>query len=380
MWLHKGRAGNLETAAQMAALVREDAWRDEGLKRYAAQLLINAGLDSHSDPLRILEVIFRHVQAVTYIADPGGEFDAIHSARETLAKGYGDCDDLSVLLATLLAELGFTPSFVLARYKGQRAKSEEQRENGLALTTLPLAEQSGFDHIYVEVPTKRGRIVLDPTSRQHGAGWENPRFIERKVFSIFGNAEDSNPLSNLSQRERGFVGMGLDVAPLATTGAQVGLSFVPVVGPILSALVGPLAGLFNKSAQRAAEQGRDELYKQTVETIHGIEAQAEACQITPQQAAAQARQVLQAFYQQCDAKLGAKIGATCRNFDADAQSYIATMGRNPGCAGGTTAGGRETQGSSGAVGSLSVSGPGGLNVSLPTVLLLLGGAYLLLKN
>lgn len=177
----------------MAVLVRDAAMRDQGLCDFAAGLLIKAGLDSHSSTSEILDCVFRYVQGVKYIADPGGNFDAISSARDTLQKQpqpYGDCDDLSVLLASLLACLGFEPSFVLAKYD---------------------ETASGFDHVYVSVTDKNGaEITLDPTSRRHGIGWESPKFIDRVTFPIFGGAGAMNALSGQVYSTLGAIQCGLD--------------------------------------------------------------------------------------------------------------------------------------------------------------------------
>lgn len=349
----------------MAALVRNDAMRDEGLCREAASILIRAGLDSHSDTDTILDHVFRYVQRVKYIHDPGGNFDAIHSARETLAKGYGDCDDLSVLLATLLACLGFTPSFVMAKYSD---------------------DTNGFDHIYVEVetttgdggratvgrssvPGPRSAVALDPTSRTHGIGWENPRALDRVVFPIFG-------------AHGAFNSLGGAVA-LATTGAQIGLSFVPVVGPILSALVGPFASMFDKSAQRSYEAARDAWKEKVNDAMLQIQAGIDNCQITPEQGAQYAREVVAKFYAECDANLSEKVAKSCRNYGPEPGGFdwkvnhLAT--KNPMCALTTSpmlTGSGAVNGSASTAGSSSDGGLGGLSVSLPA--LLLGGGLLLL--
>lgn len=199
LYLAKGRAGNLQTAAEMARLVREDTMRDEGLTRFAAQLLINAQLDSHSDTDAVLDRVFRYVQTIKYIHDPGGAFDSINSARETIGKGYGDCDDLAVLLATLLGCLGFTPAFVLAKYSDAT---------------------SGFDHVYVEVENKGERITLDPTTRKNGIGWESPKAIERVVFPIFGPDGAFNALASAGHLTGAAIGLGLGIADRVKRAAQ----------------------------------------------------------------------------------------------------------------------------------------------------------------
>lgn len=160
-----GKRGSLQTAHIMAALVRKAAVHDKQLELFAVNnILVPNGLDSHSDPHEIVDAVYRYCQKFTYAHDPAGSFDSVQSAREVIRDGKGDCDDLSVLLATLLALLGFKPRFVLAKYT---------------------QTNEGFDHVYVDLELPRGRLALDPSSRKHGIGWESPRAIERVAYPIF---------------------------------------------------------------------------------------------------------------------------------------------------------------------------------------------------
>src|SRR5215510_4306484 len=268
-WIHEGKQGSLQTAWQMARLVREDTIRDEGLQKWAAGLLLKAGLDSHSDKREVLSVLFNYVQGLTYIHDPAGSFDSVSSARTTLAKGTGDCDDLAVLLATMMALLGFEPRFVLARMN---------------------AKSKGYDHVYVDTVLRRSgeRIALDPCTRHYGIGWETPGSIERLTFPIF-------PIAITS--------LG-DAMQLAATGASVGLSFVPVVGPVLSAIVGPVMSLFSRRQQRAEEQQRDEWKDAVYQGLEQIRQAVDSCQVNPatgrpitaQEGVQAARQLIDQFY------------------------------------------------------------------------------------
>jgi Transglutaminase-like superfamily len=278
-WIHRGKQGSLQTAWQMARLVREDTIRDEGLQRWAAQLLINAGLDSHSDKRAILGLLLRTVHGLAYIHDPAGAFDAVSSARQTLAKGSGDCDDLSVLLATLMSLLGFQPRFVLARYK---------------------EKTKGYDHIYVDTVLPNGeRVVLDPSAQSHGLDWESSKAIERLTFPIF-----AAPIATLG-----------DALQLATTGAAIGLNFVPVVGPILAALVGPLSSLFSRTQQRTEEKTRDEWKDQVYQGLSQIQAAVDSCKITRDQGTQAARELISSFYQACDQFTKSSVAQSCRNFE-----------------------------------------------------------------
>lgn len=186
--LQGGKPGSLQTAAIMANLVREDAVKNKQLELFAAQLLVNNRLDSHSDPTEIADAIFRYVQTFTYVHDPAGAFDSVQSASQVIREGKGDCDDLSVLLATLLALVGFKPRFVLARYK---------------------ETSEGFDHVYVDLELAQGRLVLDPSTRTHGVGWESPKAIERIAYPIFDGKVIG--LGEIAQRvKRIFTGFGCE--------------------------------------------------------------------------------------------------------------------------------------------------------------------------
>lgn len=278
LWLHKGKQGSLQTAAEMARLVREDTVRDEGLQAFAAKILISNGLDSHADRRNVATVLCRYVQAIPYIFDPSGSFDSISSARQTLEKGFGDCDDLAVLLATLLALVGFEPRFVLARYN---------------------SKSKGYDHVYVDVLLPDGRMCLDPCSRTHEPGWESMRFYERLMFPIF-----AFPTTSLG-----------DAMQLAATGASIGASFIPGVGPIVAALIGPAMSMFSRKQQRSEESARDTYKDQVLRSMEDIKAAVNSCKLTPAQGVQAARQLITAFYSACDQFTKKSVTASCHNFE-----------------------------------------------------------------
>lgn len=345
-WLHKGKQGSLQTAAQMARLVREDTVRDTELQRFAAQLLINNGLDSHSPKRDIIAAIFAYVKQIKYIHDPAGSFDHIQSARKTIEKGFGDCDDLSVLLATLLAQVGLTPRFVLARYK---------------------AGSKGYDHVYVDVDLpldQGGRVALDPSSARRGAGWESLQSIERLTYPIF-----AGPITTLG-----------DAMQLLTTGASVGLNFVPVVGPILAAVVGPISSLFSRTQQRSEEQARDQYRDAVYQGLSQIQAAVNSCKITPEQGRAAGRELIDNMYRACDTFTKSSVAKSCRNFES--QDYpggpqegafttrLTNIGKaGSSCRGAATVGGSLTAGTTAS----------GTAVSLPMLALLLVGGYFVIK-
>ncbi len=343
LWIDNGKQGSLQTAFQMARLVREDVVRDEGLQVFAAGLLIKAGIDSHTDKGQIAGLLCSYVQAIPYINDPSGAFDSVSSARTTLAKGFGDCDDLAVLLATLLALVGLQPRFVLARYK---------------------RGTKGYDHVYVDVVLAEGaRMALDPCSRRNGPGWESPNAIERLTFPIF-----AFPTTSLH-----------GALELATMGAQAGANFIPFVGPAVSMLIGPALAMFSRTVQRGEEAARDEYKDEVLHSMDSIKAAVDSCQITPAQGQAAAKQLITAFYSACDKFTKKSVAASCRNYEKEdvpggaqegafntKQARIASAGGRCNVSGATSV----TGGTSGA-GGISIGGS-----SFPILLLVAGGAVL----
>lgn len=335
-WISKGKPGSLQTAAEMASLVRAAAVRDEGLHSFAALILRNNNLDSHSDPDEVIDALFRYVQKIQYVHDPSGAFDSIQDARQTIKRGVGDCDDLSVLLATLLALVGFRPRFVLARYA---------------------EDSSGYDHIYVDVPSKSGRVALDPSTRTQGMGWESPKAIERIAFPIFSG--DLNSLSDNAQANQ-----------------------------TIAQLLAAVGGMFQRgAANRALTDARDANAQSILQQMRDVKAMVERCEITQAEGASVASELVRRYYAWCDASLPSSIASSCRNYereDAPGQPQYGAFRYHtaqintaiPSCNGPVEVGGQTSGGGSGGQPVAGGSGPGGLPAS--AVYLLGGGALLLM--
>ena len=78
---------------------------------------------------------------------------------------YGDCDDMSLLIATLLLSIGHQPYLCIVRYKGVKR---------------------GFQHIYVctyekNHHQKRERLVLDAIVKDRHTGWEVDHILKKEI-------------------------------------------------------------------------------------------------------------------------------------------------------------------------------------------------------
>lgn len=107
---------------------------------------------------------------VRYLRDPEGteyvQTPTRHIANiERDGVSFGDCDDMSLLLATLLRSAGYKTKFVIISSPGNN--------------------RGTFNHIFTEVsdPSIQTWIALDATMKDKPYGWR-PEFNKRKEFSI----------------------------------------------------------------------------------------------------------------------------------------------------------------------------------------------------
>ena len=89
-------------------------------------------------------------QNIRYVRDPQG-VEWVQSPRKTIEFRSGDCDDMATLIAAMLMALGNQAEFAV-----------------VAFGAVPV-----WSHVYAQVPTKQGKITLDPvanrmTEEMHG--------------------------------------------------------------------------------------------------------------------------------------------------------------------------------------------------------------------
>lgn len=130
------------------------------MREFALQILRNAGISSHDygrEALAIGDFVKRNV---TYRRDPEGTehlIDPLLMIQDIQqGRAEGDCDDMSLLIATLLISIGCQPYFRTVRYEGRFGS---------------------FNHVYVVVYDRNGksksqRIVLDAIIKDKPIGFE----------------------------------------------------------------------------------------------------------------------------------------------------------------------------------------------------------------
>src|SRR3990167_6490624 len=92
----------------------------------------------------VLAIYYFVKQRVRYMNDPDG-VELLKAPLKTLETRSGDCDDIATLLATMLMSAGKAVRFAVGSFSSDRGR--------------PV-----WSHVYVEVLTPHGVIVIDPVA------------------------------------------------------------------------------------------------------------------------------------------------------------------------------------------------------------------------
>lgn len=246
-----GIPGNKEVVKQMVRLVR-DSITDKGLSDFAAHILLSSNLTSDSPASDQFRAIYNNVKKnVKYVNDPAGEVESIKSGRQTLADGYGDCDDYAVLISSLLAALGFNPTFVLAKYDSD--------------------PDSPYGHIYTIAYSDDERFVFDPVI-PNGSFNDEVKPLQSFSVGVFDThagidsigAIASNFIRNTKTSVHHIAGVSKQVLPFASY-------FVPQLAAAagLSTLIPEKSAntAFDNNFQQAAKSYNKQINR-TIEDLH----------------------------------------------------------------------------------------------------------------
>lgn len=142
-----GVRGVRQTLAVMRSIVGQ--WRSDPSMRQAATSAIF--LTPEKNELSEVETLFRLVRdGIRYTRDIH-DVETIQTPDKTLLGKVGDCDDQTVLLATLLEAVGYPTRFVVAGY----------------------SDSKELQHVYLQVFANDEWIDADPTEH-HPLGWSGP--------------------------------------------------------------------------------------------------------------------------------------------------------------------------------------------------------------
>jgi hypothetical protein len=155
-----GYLGTVQTVEHIKELIRQGS-KDFFVRQKAIDILLENKVEPKQYMAEI-ETLFRWVQKnIRYTKDPF-QVEVLHSARRMLELRAGDCDDMAILLGSMLKSIGHPVRLVLAGFDPARPNQ--------------------YSHIYLEVLYKNRWIPLDATM-PFAAGWSPPS-SSRKVFPI----------------------------------------------------------------------------------------------------------------------------------------------------------------------------------------------------
>lgn len=141
----------------MVKLARE-ARRDPGIRYLSAGLIQN--IDA-KDYVEEVNTIFKFVQTnIRYTLDIN-DVETIQMPVNTLEFGYGDCDDMATLLASMLESIGHPSRFAAVGFG-------------------PVNE---FDHVIIQTLVGTRWIALDATE-PNPMGWEPPNITSWLIRNI----------------------------------------------------------------------------------------------------------------------------------------------------------------------------------------------------
>lgn len=171
----RGYPGTVQTVEHIKELIRQGS-KDFFVRQKAIDIL----LENKVKPKQYMDEIktlFRWVQQnIRYTKDPF-QVEVLHSARRMLELRAGDCDDMAILLGSMLKSIGHPVRLVLAGFDP--------------------GQPNQYSHIYLEVLHKNRWISLDATM-PFAAGWSPPS-SSRKVFPIEKESQDLGQFSEFNK-------------------------------------------------------------------------------------------------------------------------------------------------------------------------------------
>ncbi|MGH7596238.1 MAG: transglutaminase-like domain-containing protein [bacterium] len=147
----KGYAGTLATVRHIIALIKAGV-KDFCVRQTAIDILLANGIrpkDYRGEIAALFEWVKHNIRYTRDIH----RVELLHTPRRMLELRAGDCDDMTILLATMLKSIGHPVRLVLVGFNPHKKKL--------------------FTHIYLEAYCKGWWIPLDPTMR-HPMGWAPP--------------------------------------------------------------------------------------------------------------------------------------------------------------------------------------------------------------
>lgn len=158
-----------KTLRMMVAIVRKYR-TDAACGTIARQVLVCKGI---TDARREKPLCIRHLHcwvrdSIIYMPDPQ-DVEQLQTPPYTLTVGTGDCDDKAILLATLLASVGFATRFAAVGGIGAEWSGNEDDASDAGS-----AQDAPYTHVFCEVRLGTRWLACDTIVPGSLPGWRPP--------------------------------------------------------------------------------------------------------------------------------------------------------------------------------------------------------------
>jgi hypothetical protein len=228
-----GDPGTEQTIDAIRGLLSE-AWKDSCVNRTAIDILRASGAQQY-DSLAQLQALYAWVLAKMYFVNDPVTKEALRPARDLLALGAGDCDDINaILLPALVGSVGFEPRLVTIAADADHPES--------------------FSHIYAEAKLNDAWVAIDAARPGAQFGIAPNQWYRREWWSLVDGSHGMYPGAG-RVAPPGMSGMGVsrmrglgqsvstDISNAIAEGSQAASGIINAIdGNPVYGVVGPAYG------------------------------------------------------------------------------------------------------------------------------------------
>jgi len=152
----KGKAGTLVTARLIAEMIRDGA-KDFVVRQKAIEIFRSFCVppkDRWGEVCALFRWVRRHIRYTRDIY----RVELLHTPRRMIELRAGDCDDMTILLGSMLVATGYPVRLVLTGFRPHKPHA--------------------YSHIYLQVLVRGRWVALDATM-DRPIGWEPPALWKR---------------------------------------------------------------------------------------------------------------------------------------------------------------------------------------------------------
>lgn len=270
-----GADGSMDVVNECIKLITDINYFDNEFHRFAVdEIYLKNNLTSYSPLETRLQAVYSYVRnKVAYVSDIKG-IEAIKDARAALSDGFGDCDDMTILVATLLGVLGVAPTLCIVKILKQK-----EGENGKITNYKP----NDFNHIYCVHRTGDKVYILDTVLKTDVFNQKADNVLEEKYIDVYPNG-----LQNVA-------GVTDIVSKIGRTASYLGRAAFPVIGYLPIPFAGNLSQYIGKNFFNLTDDSLSSIVSKINANLDSLIHQVKKNRVLKSQAIAQGEKIVKQF-------------------------------------------------------------------------------------